>query len=151
MGGKKDINRIRELIFGKDIQLFESKFDALDDKISILFEKQVKFQKKVEKRFKNLDVTINNLLLEESSLAKELEYQRQKMSLYMEDIDTQMKMSVKQNKEYLKMLKAELKMYIEAKVNDLDKSKISNADLSDIFALLSNELKDVGTAKQNAK
>ena len=151
MGGKKDINRIKELIFGKDIQLFESKFDALDEKISILFEKQVKFQKKVEKRFKNLDVTINNLLLEESSLAKELEYQRQKMSLYMEDIDTQMKMSVKQNKEYLKMLKAELKMYIEAKVNDLDKSKISNADLSDIFALLSNELKDVGTAKQNAK
>ena len=43
----------------------------------------------------------------------------------------------KKTKEALKTLKTELKMFIESKFNGLDRDKISNAQLSEMFAALS--------------
>jgi len=151
MGGRKDINRIKELIFGTEIQHFEEKFETLDNKLSTLSEKQIKFQKSVIKNFEKLETSINTLMLKDSSLAKELEHQTQKMNIHIEDTDMKIKMASKESKEQLKILKTELKMLIESKISGLDKAKISNVELSDMFASLSNELKGVGTVKQNVK
>ena len=45
MGAKKDINRIKELIFGKEIVRFEERFQKLENELDDIRESQDNFQK----------------------------------------------------------------------------------------------------------
>jgi len=151
MGAKKDMNRVKELIFGNDITRFEEKFDALENQLDDIKHKQKLFKQDVKEYFKNINTILESLKGEQTHLARGLQQQGHKMDIYMEDMASDLQDLTQKNTEQLKTLKTELKMHIEAKLNSLDKVKISHTELSDMFASLSNELKDVDDKQRHTR
>ena len=141
MGGKKDINRVRELIFGKDIERFEKRFDALEAQ-------QSSFEKDVSKQLKQLSKMFEHFIEEHS---KELHYQNNKTAIALKELDAHIDAEAKRSSEHLKTLKTELKMYIKAKINNLDTKKISHSELSELFASVSDGLKSVDSIQKKVR
>ena len=141
MGGKKDINRVRELIFGKDIERFEKRFDAIEAQ-------QSSFEKDVSNQLKQFSKMFENFIEEHSN---ELRYQNNKTAIAIKEIDAHIEAEAKRSSEHLKTLKTELKMYIKAKINNLDTKKISHSELSELFSSVSNELKNVDNIQKQVR
>ena len=151
MGAKKDMNRVKELIFGNDIARFEEKFDILQEQLNEIQDTQKVFKQNVKEYFKGFNKELAGLKDEQIHLARGLQQQGHKMDIYMEDMAADLQDVTKKSTEQLKTLKTELKMHIEAKLNSLDKVKISHAELSDMFSSLSNELKDVDDKQRHTR
>jgi len=151
MGAKKDIHRIKELIVGKEIANFEEKFERLEKELEAIKENQNIFQKNAKKYYKYIEKNIESIKEKEVKFAKHLEQQNYKMQMQNEEIHSEISLASKKTKETLKTLKAELKMHIESKFNGLDRDKISNAQLSEMFAALSHELQDTDEQQQYNK
>ncbi|CAA6828413.1 MAG: Unknown protein [uncultured Sulfurovum sp.] len=141
MSGKKDINRIRELIFGKDIERFDEAFSTINGELEHMKSEQNMFEKRMLKQFTQMETVMNDLKETQSDIAKGLRYQGHKMDLYVEEMDMSLKKSLEQSSNELKQLKNELKMHIEAKLTQMNRVKISHNELSEIFSSLSTELK----------
>jgi len=151
MGAKKDMNRVKELIFGNDIARFEEKFDTLQDQLNELQQNQEVFKQNVKEHFKSFNKEIDGLKEKQTHFAKGLQQQGHKMDIYMEDMASELQNAAQKSEEQLKALKSELKMHIEVKLNGLDKVKISHTQLSEMFATLSNELKDVDDKQRHTR
>ncbi len=151
MGAKKDMNRVKELIFGSDIARFEEKFDILQEQLNEIKDNQKVFKKNVKEYLKSFNKELAGLKDEQIHLARGLQQQGHKMDIYMEDMTADLQDATKKSAEQLKTLKAELKMHIEAKLNSLDKAKISHTELSDMFASLSNDLKDIDDKQRHSR
>jgi len=151
MGAKKDMNRVKELIFGNDIARFEEKFDILQKQLNEIQDNQKVFKQNVKEYLRGFNKELAGLKDEQIHLARGLQQQGHKMDIYMEDMAADLQDVTKKSTEQLKTLKTELKMHIEAKLNSLDKVKISHTELSDMFASLSNELKDVDDKQRHTR
>ena len=138
MGGKKDINRVKELLFGKDIERFEKRFDALEAQ-------QNSFEKNVSNELDKLSKMLEQFI---QSQTQEIDKQKKRV---IEELDTYIEIESKRNAEHLKTLKTELKMYIKSKINNLDRKKISHTELSALFSSVSDELKRVDNIEKQVK
>ncbi|MEA1880678.1 MAG: hypothetical protein U9N11_08550 [Campylobacterota bacterium] len=141
MSGKKDINRIRELIFGKDIERFDETFTAINSELDKIKSEQGIFEERMLKQFSKLEEVMADMQETQSDIAQGLRYQGHKMDLYVEEIDMSLKKSLEQSSSELNQLKNELKMHIETKMTQMNRVTISHNQLSEIFSALSNELK----------
>jgi hypothetical protein len=151
MGAKKDINRVRELIFGKDIERFEKKFKALEEVLDSIEIQQKIFEKDIRKQLNHMTDTLETLSDKQSQYTKDIQHQNTKTSLAFKEIDKQIQAESQRSLEQLKTLKTELKMYMKAKLNNMDNAKISHMQLSEMFATLANELKDVDDTQRHAQ
>lgn len=151
MRGKKDINRIKELIFGKDIERFDETFNIINSELEDIKSEQSMFEKRMLKQFSEMETMMNELKETQSDIAQGLRYQGHKMDLYVEEMDTSLKKSLAQSSNELKQLKNELKMHIETKLTQMNRVKISHHELSEIFSSLSKELKVTDSADTYAR
>ena len=151
MSAKKDMNRVKELLFGNDISQFEEKFDILQEQLNKLQNNQVILQKSVKKKFKSFNKKLNGIKDHQIHFTKDLKKQGRVLDNYMDDMTEELQHAAQQTEDQLKSLKIELKMYIEAKLNGLNKAKISHSQLSEMFASLSDELKDADDKQRHTK
>jgi len=142
MGKEKDIDRIRELIIGKDVKRFEEKFDVIERELNKIAEKQNILFKKIKKQRKKHRVLIENIDDKNIVLTKKLHQHGRKIDIYIEDLNTEIQSVTQKSSEELKMFRTELMMHIKSKFNSLDKMNISKKQLAKMFETLSMELKN---------
>ena len=139
----KDIKMIKELIFGDDIQKFEKRFNKINTRLEDI-------EKRNEEQFKLLHHTLDKIDEHQKKLKKMVEsrsnelhagmlHQQNRLKTHIEETKNHIEKVKKSTSGDLNILKSEMMMMLESKLNSMDKVKISHEQMADIFSSLAQE------------
>lgn len=151
MGAKKDIKRIRELIFGEYAEEFDNKFNAIHNVLTQMDNNNKIYEKEMHKQLKNIEKNLHQIVEKQTLFSNVLQRQSHKMDIYVEDLSQNIKKNLHDTTDDMKILKNELKMHIATKLSKMNQAKISHTQLSDMFLALSTELNDKDKQEKNAR
>jgi F0F1-type ATP synthase membrane subunit b/b' len=144
VGKGKDIKLVKELIFGDDIQKFEKRFNKINNKLESIENIHKEQFKVLNHTLREIDETQKKLRQMIDSRTSELHvsiiHHQNRLKTHIEETDTQIEKMKKSTSENLNILKSEMMMLIESKLNSMDKIKISHEQMADIFSSLAKEL-----------
>ncbi len=146
---REDLSRIKEILFGEELQGLDARLGSLRDELAGIIENQIK---NLEEKLKEQEIShkkqmevFEQMLDKEKQDKKELEKTWQQMKTSIEENTTQHEVKLKtflekqqaQDKEAMKAMKDAL----SESIKKLEEDKVNKAEIAELFGLMIQKLK----------
>ncbi len=146
---REDLSRIKEILFGEELQGLDARLGSLRDELAGIIENQIK---NLEEKLKEQEIShkkqmevFEQMLDKEKQDKKELEKTWQQMKTSIEENTAQHEVKLKtflekqqaQDKEAMKAMKDAL----SESIKKLEEDKVNKAEIAELFGLMIQKLK----------
>jgi len=146
---REDLSRIKEILFGEELQGLDARLGSLRDELAGIIENQIK---NLEEKLKEQEIShkkqmevFEQMLDKEKQDKKELEKTWQQMKTSIEENTAQHEVKLKtflekqqaQDKEAMKAMKDAL----SESIKKLEEDKVNKAEIAELFGLIIQKLK----------